>query len=87
MLILPDLQNGKSNHFTKFAAMNNQIPNNQTQTEDTIVALSTANGLGAIAVIRLSGPQAIEIANAVFRGKNLEKQASHTLHFGANYGW
>ena len=62
--------------------MNNQIPNNQTQTEDTIVALSTANGLGAIAVIRLSGPQAIEIANAVFRGKNLEKQASHTLHFG-----
>ncbi len=53
------------------------------QTEDTIVALSTANGVGAIAVIRLSGPRAIEIANAVFKGKNLEQQASHTLHFGS----
>ncbi|RYE00733.1 MAG: hypothetical protein EOP44_08180, partial [Sphingobacteriaceae bacterium] len=38
----------------------------QIQTEDTIVALSTANGVGAIAVIRLSGPRAIQIANAVF---------------------
>ncbi len=55
----------------------------QNQTEDTIVALSTANGLGAIAVIRLSGPRAIEITNAVFRGKNLLKQATHTLHFGS----
>lgn len=54
----------------------------ETQTEDTIVALSTANGIGAIAVIRLSGPRAIQIANAVFKGKNLLKQVSHTLHFG-----
>ncbi|WP_419801528.1 tRNA uridine-5-carboxymethylaminomethyl(34) synthesis GTPase MnmE [Mucilaginibacter sp.] len=62
--------------------MTNESISTSTQTEDTIVALSTANGFGAIAVIRLSGLQAIEIANAVFRGKNLEKQASHTLHFG-----
>ena len=48
----------------------------------TIVALSTAQGVGAIGVIRLSGPKAIEICNKVFKGKDLLKQASHTLHFG-----
>ena len=49
---------------------------------DTIVALATAPGLGAIAVIRLSGPEAIHIVNAVFEKKDLTKQASHTVHFG-----
>jgi tRNA modification GTPase len=51
-------------------------------TEDTIVALATPNGAGAIGVIRLSGPEAISIANAVFKGKDLTKQESHTIHFG-----
>src|SRR5690606_34940028 len=51
--------------------------------QDTIVALATSPGAnGAIAVIRLSGPQAIAIVNAVFRGKELTQQASHTIHFG-----
>ncbi|RNI26495.1 tRNA uridine-5-carboxymethylaminomethyl(34) synthesis GTPase MnmE [Rufibacter latericius] len=50
--------------------------------KDTIVALATASGHGAIAIIRLSGPEAISIVQRVFKGKNLEKQASHTLHFG-----
>ncbi|WKN29742.1 tRNA uridine-5-carboxymethylaminomethyl(34) synthesis GTPase MnmE [Porifericola rhodea] len=50
--------------------------------EDTIVALSTPEGVGAIAVIRLSGKDAIRIVNQVFHGKDLEAQASHTLHFG-----
>ncbi|WP_207425013.1 tRNA uridine-5-carboxymethylaminomethyl(34) synthesis GTPase MnmE [Pedobacter sp. SYSU D00535] len=49
---------------------------------DTIVALATPSGLGAIGVIRLSGPDAIAIANSVFKGKNLSQQASHTIHFG-----
>ena len=49
---------------------------------DTIVALSTPPGPGAIAVIRLSGSSAIEIVNRVFAGKNLIEQPSHTLHFG-----
>jgi tRNA modification GTPase len=53
-----------------------------TENEDTIVALSTPQGVGAIGVIRLSGRQAIEIANTVFSGKNLLKQQSHTIHFG-----
>ncbi|WP_345947937.1 tRNA uridine-5-carboxymethylaminomethyl(34) synthesis GTPase MnmE [Mucilaginibacter sp. PAMB04274] len=51
-------------------------------TQDTIVALATPNGTGAIGVIRLSGPDALTIANSVFKGKDLTKQASHTLHFG-----
>lgn len=50
--------------------------------EDTIVALATPNGIGAIGVIRLSGPDAIIITNSVFKGKNLEEQNSHTIHFG-----
>ena len=49
---------------------------------DTIVALATPPGIGAIGVIRLSGPQAIQIVDAVFYGKKLDKQASHTIHFG-----
>lgn len=49
---------------------------------DTIVALATPSGVGAIGVIRLSGPDAIRIANSVFHGKDLEQQASHTVHFG-----
>jgi tRNA modification GTPase len=55
-----------------------QLPN----LSDTIVALSTPPGLGAIAVIRLSGPQAVEIADAIFIGKKLAEQATHTAHFG-----
>ncbi|ADY51999.1 tRNA modification GTPase trmE [Pseudopedobacter saltans DSM 12145] len=52
------------------------------QAEDTIVALATPVGAGAIGVIRLSGPDAIKITNKVFKGKDLEKQDSHTVHFG-----
>ncbi|MBP6431765.1 MAG: tRNA uridine-5-carboxymethylaminomethyl(34) synthesis GTPase MnmE [Ferruginibacter sp.] len=50
--------------------------------DDTIVALATAQGVGAIGVIRLSGSNAITIANELFPSKNLAKQASHTLHVG-----
>ncbi len=50
--------------------------------EDTIVALATAQGISAIAVIRLSGKDAIAIAQKSFSGKDLTKQSSHTIHFG-----
>jgi len=50
--------------------------------EQTIVALATPTGTGAIGVIRLSGPDAISIAQSVFKGKDLTKQQSHTIHFG-----
>ncbi|WP_370627290.1 tRNA uridine-5-carboxymethylaminomethyl(34) synthesis GTPase MnmE [Pontibacter sp. HSC-14F20] len=49
---------------------------------DTIAAVATASGTGAIAVIRLSGPEAITITNSVFKGKDLTKQPSHTIHLG-----
>jgi tRNA modification GTPase len=49
---------------------------------DTIVALATAPGIGAIAVIRLSGARAIDIVNSVFPKKNLLLQKTHTVHFG-----
>src|SRR5258708_40028959 len=54
-----------------------------TDKEETIVALATPTGIGAIGVIRLSGPDAIVIANKVFKGKDLAKQESHTIHFGS----
>lgn len=62
----------------KIALKSNHLISN----DDTIVALATAPGVGAIAVIRLSGKEAITICNKVFKGKDLEKADSHTIHFG-----
>jgi len=59
------------------------MSNKLTGYDDTIVALATAPGVGAIAVIRLSGPQAITICNRLFPSKDLLQQASHTLHVGS----
>lgn len=50
--------------------------------DDTIVALATPSGIGAIGVIRLSGKDAISIAKSVFQGKDLTRQKSHTIHLG-----
>ena len=49
---------------------------------DTIIAIATPPGEGAIGIIRLSGSEAIAITNTIFAGKDLSKQQSHTLHFG-----
>lgn len=49
---------------------------------DTICALSTPPGVGAIGVIRLSGSEAFAIGNILFSGKDLSKARSHSLHFG-----
>lgn len=50
---------------------------------DTIAAISTPPGEGAIAIIRLSGPSAIQIADRIFYAKNrLETAESHTIHYG-----
>ncbi|WP_206170591.1 tRNA uridine-5-carboxymethylaminomethyl(34) synthesis GTPase MnmE [Spirosoma pollinicola] len=49
---------------------------------EPIAALATAPGIGAIAVVRVSGEGAIEVTNRLFRGKDLTHQASHTAHFG-----
>ncbi|MBN9482845.1 MAG: tRNA uridine-5-carboxymethylaminomethyl(34) synthesis GTPase MnmE [Bacteroidetes bacterium 43-93] len=49
---------------------------------ETIVALATPPGIGAIGVIRLSGSKAVEVTDKIFKGKKLANQPSHTLHFG-----
>ena len=49
---------------------------------DTICAISTSLGIGAISIIRVSGSDAIKIVNSVFNGKNLEEAKSHTIHYG-----
>lgn len=59
------------------------MSNSTFNTQDTIVALATSPGAqGAIAVIRVSGPDAITLVNSVFKGKDLTRQKSHTIHFG-----
>ena len=50
--------------------------------KDTITAISTALGVGAISIIRISGDEAINIANSIFKGKDLTKVDSHTIHYG-----
>ena len=50
--------------------------------DDTIVAVSTAIGVGAISIIRLSGCDAIHCTNKIFKGKDLTKVASHTINYG-----
>lgn len=50
--------------------------------DDTICALATPAGVGAIGVLRVSGKDAISLVNKSFKGNNLEQVASHTLHFG-----
>lgn len=49
---------------------------------DTICALATANGIGAIGIIRVSGEKSFEIVNKIFDGKDLTKVKSHTVHYG-----
>ena len=50
--------------------------------DDTICAVSTALGVGAISIIRLSGEDSIDIVNKIFEGKNLNKVNSHTVNYG-----
>ncbi|MDD3187406.1 MAG: tRNA uridine-5-carboxymethylaminomethyl(34) synthesis GTPase MnmE [Bacilli bacterium] len=50
--------------------------------EDTIAAISTALGIGAISIIRISGEEALSIVNKVFSGKDLTKVPTHTIHYG-----
>jgi len=49
---------------------------------ETICALATPQGIGAIGVIRVSGERTFEIVNKIFKGKDLTKVDSHTIHFG-----
>lgn len=49
---------------------------------DTICAIATSQGAGAISIIRVSGEEAVSIVNSVFKGKDLTKVNSHTINYG-----
>lgn len=51
--------------------------------QDTIVALATPPGVGAIGVVRVSGPEAFSIVGGLFKGKNLNELPSHTIAYGS----
>lgn len=53
--------------------------------EDTIAAIATAQGVGAISIIRVSGPMAISIVSDIFSNKNFFDAPSHTIHYGKIY--
>lgn len=50
---------------------------------DTIAAISTPPGVGGIAIIRISGPDAVRIVNSAWKGSDLSKVATHTVHLGS----
>lgn len=50
--------------------------------DDTIAAISTSLGVGAISIIRVSGNDAIDIVSKIFKGKDLKKVKSHTINYG-----
>jgi tRNA modification GTPase len=50
--------------------------------QDTICAVATPPGVGALAIIRVSGPKSLEIGNAIFKGKDLTKADGNTIHYG-----
>ena len=53
--------------------------------DNTICAISTALGVGAISIIRCSGPNSIRIVNSIFKGNNLLKVKTHTINYGYIY--
>jgi len=52
---------------------------------DTIAAISTALGVGAISIVRVSGDDALHIVNKIYKGKNLKEVESHTINYGYIY--
>ena len=50
--------------------------------DDTIAAISTSSGVGAISIIRVSGKDSIQIVNKIFKGKNLNNVKTHTINYG-----
>lgn len=53
-----------------------------SEQNETICAISTPAGVGGIAVVRISGPQAISIADSIWQGKRLADAATHSVHYG-----
>lgn len=67
----------KSETLKSYASRRDELP------EDTIAALATPPGIGAISIIRISGPKTLEAAEKIFFGKTkITDAASHTIHYG-----
>ena len=49
---------------------------------ENICAISTSLGVGAISIVRASGPNVIDIVNKIFKGKDLNKVETHTINYG-----
>ncbi|MGN1370713.1 MAG: tRNA uridine-5-carboxymethylaminomethyl(34) synthesis GTPase MnmE [Candidatus Coprovivens sp.] len=49
---------------------------------DTICAIATSQGIGAISIIRVSGEESVDIVSKIFKGKDLKKVESHTINYG-----
>ena len=49
---------------------------------DTICAIATSQGVGAISIIRVSGEEAVDIVSKIFKGNNLKEVSSHTINYG-----
>ncbi|RYE13072.1 MAG: tRNA uridine-5-carboxymethylaminomethyl(34) synthesis GTPase MnmE, partial [Sphingobacteriaceae bacterium] len=56
--------------------------NSFSEWNDTIAAIATPAGIGALGIVRLSGSEAVSITNYLFTAKDLHQQPSHTLHVG-----
>ena len=56
------------------------------RSEDTICAISTPHGVGGIAVVRVSGPDAVPVVDGIWRGRKLSEVDSHTAHLGMVIG-
>jgi len=73
---------GRVTLFERVSLFHYANPHMKHELSDTIVALSTPPGIGALGIIRLSGPNALSISDKIFFGKSLSKADSHTIHYG-----
>src|SRR5215203_2450952 len=80
-VIFNGVQNKKSLPLKRIP-LNSIMSNQFMEWDDTIVAVATPPGVGAIGVIRLSGKKSFDIINHLFPSKDIKLQPSHTLHVG-----
>ncbi len=61
---------------------------NKLPLEDTIAAVATPVGIGAISIIRISGPETFKVVDSVFKGKiKISEALTHTIHYGKIIGY
>ncbi len=81
-MLYPRFQGVEWRFFYCLKGGNRQLAASTITEYDTIAAISTPPGEGAISIVRLSGDEALQIAKNVFSGKDLTKVKSHTINYG-----